>query len=142
MLELQRLMGFQVMLSTTLSTNCVDNIVGSVSWRGSVSDSEHVAILVRDPARGLAATAPGRARCGITVFRSDRRRLLPRAAATAWIEVLGIYVVESHLLADPFDCVAALGVSQFFNLLFQCFTLRKQGAVSSVRHVGRVFFYD
>ena len=61
MLELQRLMGFQVMLSTTLSTNCVDNIVGSVSWRGSVSDSELVAILVRDPARGLAATAPGRA---------------------------------------------------------------------------------
>jgi hypothetical protein len=61
MLELQQLMGFQVMLSTTLSTNCVDNIVGSVSWRESISDCVRVAILARDPARGLAATAPGRA---------------------------------------------------------------------------------
>jgi hypothetical protein len=68
--------------------------------------------------------------------------LLSRTAATTWREVYGLYVEERHLLQDPFDRVAALSVFKFFNLLFECFTLRQQGAVSSVCHFRRVFFYD
>ena len=110
--------------------------------RGSISNRELFSILVRYPSRRLSTTTPSRARRRVAIFGSDWTRRFFRTTATAWIKIFGLYVKEGHLLPDPLDRIAPLGVFHFFNLLFQCFALRQESAVSGVHHLGRVFFYD